>query len=600
MRRVAWQPLRTDKGIAMKRRPLGNAEIAERLREMALFLEMEGIAFKPRAYEKAAHAVESHASPLAELFATRGVAALQDVPAVGKGIAERIAELLEHGEIADLERMRRATPIDALGLTSIEGLGPKHAKALYDALGIRSLADLEAASRNGRIRDVPHFGAKSEQKILSGLELRKQARGRHPIGEVWSLAREIEARLAKLAGARRVAIAGSLRRRKETIGDLDFLVVSPDPDPVMRLFVEMPEVVAVHARGESKSMVRLTNGMDADLRVVLPDSFGAALVYFTGSKDHNVALRRVAQEAGLKLNEYGVFKGEKAIAGRTEQEVYEALGLKWVPPELREDHGEIDAAKVGRLPELIAYGSLRGDLQIQTNWTDGAASIEEMASAAKDLGLEYIAITDHTRDLAMSHGSDEKQLLKQAEEIRRVNKKLQGIRVLTGAEVNIRKDGTLDLPDEALQRLEVVGAAVHSLFGQSRSVATRRVIRAMENPHVDVLFHPTARQLGRREPMDLDMDAVIQAAKRTGTVLEVDGIPDRLDLKDEYVRKAVDARVPLVIDSDAHHPTHLRYADEFGVAVARRGWARASDVLNTLPAEKLLDRLKDRRRRRRG
>jgi len=584
----------------MKRRSLSNPEIAERLREMALFLEMEGVPFKPRAYEKAAQAVESHATPLAPLFAPGGVAALQEVPAVGKGIAERIGELLQDGEIRDLERMRRSTPIDVRGLTSIEGLGPKHAKALYDALGIRSLADLEAASRDGRIQNVPHFGAKSQQKILRGLELRKQASGRHPIGEVWSLARDIEARLGKLAGPRRVAIAGSLRRRKETIGDLDFLVVSPDPGPVMRLFVEMPEVVAVHARGETKSMVRLANGMDADLRVVPRESFGAALLYFTGSKDHNVALRRIAQEAGLKLNEYGVFQGEKAIAGQTEEEVYQALGLPWIPPELREAQGEIEAAGAGRLPKLIEYGSLRGDLQIQTDWTDGAASIEEMAAAAKDLGLEYIAITDHTRDLAMSHGSDEKQLLEQAEEIQRVNRKLKGMRVLSGAEVNIRKDGTLDISDEALGRLQVVGAAVHSLFGQSRSVATRRVIRAMENPHVDVLFHPTARQLGRREPLDLDMDAVIQAAKRTGTVLEVDGIPDRLDLKDEYVRKAVDARVPLVIDSDAHHPSHLRYADEFGVAVARRGWARASDVLNTLPAEKLLDHLKDGRRRRHG
>ncbi|HKE10248.1 MAG TPA: DNA polymerase/3'-5' exonuclease PolX [Myxococcota bacterium] len=584
----------------MARRPIHNAEIAERLRETALFLEMEGVPFKPRAYEKAAHAVESHAAPLADLFARGGVAALQEVPFVGKGIAERVAELLESGDIRDLARMRRATPIDVLGLTSIEGVGPKHAKALYDALGIRSLADLEAASREGRIRGTPHFGAKSEQKILRGLELRAQASGRHPIGEVWSLAREIEARLAKLAGVRQVAIAGSLRRRKETIGDLDFLVLSTAPGPVMRRFVEMPEVVAVHARGESKSMVRLANGMDADLRIVPKESFGAALVYFTGGKDHNVTLRRVAQEAGLKLNEYGVFKGEKVLAGRTEQDVYQALGLDWIPPELREDQGEIEAVRTGRLPRLIEYGALRGDLQIQTDWTDGSASIEEMATAAKKLGLEYIAITDHTRDLAMSRGSDEKQLLAQAEEIRRVNRKLSGMRLLTGAEVNIRKDGTLDLPDQALSRLEVVGAAVHSFFDQTRAVATRRVIRAMENPHVDVLFHPTARQLGRREPLHLDMDAVIEAAKRTGTVLEVDAMPDRLDLKDEYVRKAVGAEVPLVIDSDAHHPNHLRYADEFGVAVARRGWARASDVLNTLPAEKLLDRLKDRRRRHRG
>jgi DNA polymerase (family 10) len=330
---------------------------------------------------------------------------------------------------------------------------------------------------------------------------------------------------------------------------------------------------------------------------VAAESFGAALLYFTGSKDHNVALRRIAQEKGLKLNEYGVFRGERAMAGRTEEEVYEALGLPFIPPELREARGELEAARAGRLPKLIAYGSLRGDLQIQTDWTDGAASIEAMAAAAKRLGLEYIAITDHTRDLAMTGGSDEKQLLAQGKEIARLNRKLVGFRILTGAEVNIRKDGSLDIADEALARLELVGAAVHSLFGQPRATATRRVIRAMENPHVDVLFHPTARQLGRREPIDLDIDAVIAAAKRTGTVLEIDGIPDRLDLRDEYVRKAVTAGVPLVIDSDAHHPSHLRYADEYGVAVARRGWARASDVLNTLPVTKLLARLKGGKRR---
>jgi len=584
----------------MKRRPASNAELAQLLREMALFLEMEGVPFKPRAYEKAAQAVEAHPRALAELFAEGGEAALQEVPTVGKGIAERLGERLRTGRVHDLERMRAATPIDVVALTAVEGLGPKHVKALHDALGVKTLADLEAACREGRVRGVSHFGERSEQKILRGIELLRQASGRHPIGDVLLLAREIETRLAKLAAVERAAIAGSLRRRKETIGDLDFLVVSKQPARVMRFFVEMPEVTAVLARGEAKSMVRLSNGMDADLRVVPPESFGAALLYFTGSKDHNVALRRIAQERELKLNEYGVFRGEKSIAGRSEEEVYQALDLAWIPPELREDQGEIVAAAKGALPDLVAYGSLRGDLQVQTDWTDGAASIEEMAAAAKALGLEYIAITDHTRDLAMARGSDEKKLREQIAHIRGLNRKLRGFRVLSGAEVNIRKDGSLDVADDALAELEVVGVAVHSFFSQPRAEATRRVIRAMENRHVDVLFHPTARQLGRREPIALDVDAVIAAAKRTGTVLEVDGIPDRLDLKDEYVRRAVDAGVPLVIDSDAHHPSHLRFADEFGVAVARRGWARRRDVLNTLPVEKLLARLKDGRRQRRA
>lgn len=567
---------------------------------MALFLEIEGVAFKPRAYEKAASSVASCEQPLHALLAEGGAAALDALPSVGKGIAERIAELLRTGRIEDLERLRAATPVDLLALTAVEGLGPKHVKALHDALGVRTLAQLEAACRAGKVRELPHFGVRSEEKILRGIALEKASGGRHPIGEVWALAHEIEARLTGLRGVERAAVAGSIRRRKETIGDLDFLVVSGSPERVMRAFVSMPEVVQVQAQGSTKAMVRLASGIDADLRVVKAESFGAALAYFTGSKDHNVALRRIAQEQGLKLSEYGVFRGERRIAGRTEEEVYEALGLPWIAPELRESTGEIEAARAGKLPDLVAYGALRGDLQVQTDWTDGAASIEEMAAAAKRLGLEYIAITDHTRDLAMAHGSDEKKLREQAAAIRRLNAKLRGFRVLSGAEVNIRKDGSLDVADEALAELDVVGAAVHSLFDQPRAAATRRVIRAMENPHVDILFHPTARQLGRREPLDLDMDAVIAAAKRTNTALEIDGMPDRLDLKDDHVRRAVAAGVRLVIDSDAHHPGQLRFADEFGVAVARRGWARASDVLNTLPAPKLLASLKQGRRRRRA
>lgn len=577
-----------------KRRVPGNAEIAARLREMALYLEMEGVAFKPRAYEKAASAVASCDTPLHELLAEGGTRALDALPSVGKGIAERIAELVRTGRIAELERLRDATPVDVASLTAVEGLGPKHVKALHDALGIRTLAQLETACRAGKVREIPHFGARSEEKILRGIALQKASGGRRPIGEVWGLAREIEARFAGLRGVVRAAVAGSLRRRKETIGDLDFLVASAKPGPVMKAFVSMPEVVAVHAHGTTKASVRLASGLDADLRVVDEESFGAALAYFTGSKDHNVALRRLAQQHGMKLSEYGLFRGTRRVAGRTEEEVYDALGLPWIAPELRENEGEIEAAQSGRLPEVIPYGALRGDLQIQTDWTDGAASIEEMAAAAKGIGLEYIAITDHTRDLGMARGSDEKKLHEQRAEIRRVNAKLRGFRVLTGAEVNIRKDGTLDIADEALAELDVVGAAVHSHFDQPRDEVTRRVIRAMENPHVDILFHPTARQIGRRAPLDLDMDAVIAAAKRTRTVLEIDAIPERLDLKDEHVRKAVDAGVRLVIDSDAHHPSHLRFSDDFGVAVARRGWAKASDVLNTLPAAKLLAELKKR------
>ncbi|MDX2165647.1 MAG: DNA polymerase/3'-5' exonuclease PolX [Deltaproteobacteria bacterium] len=580
----------------MARRPT-NAEIATRLREMALFLDMTGVPFKPRAYEKVADAIEALDRPAAELWAQSGVKGLERVPHVGKGIAERIGELIDSGHMHDLEALRRATPVDVLGLTTIEGVGPKMVKHLYDELGVRTVDDLERAARAGKVRALPHSGEKTEQKILKGIGFLKQRGGRRPLGEVLELARSLEGRLRALPGVSQAVAAGSVRRRRETIGDLDFVVVARDADAVMRAFTTWPEVELVHGSGETKSMVQLVNGMDADLRVVPPESFGAALNYFTGSKDHNVMLRRLAIERGLKLNEYGVFDGERAVAGRSEEDVYAALGLPYIPPELREMTGEIEAARAGRLPKLIEPGSLLGDLQTQTDWTDGADSIEAMAAAAKAAGRRYIAVTDHTQSLAMM-GLSPARLREQAATIRALARKQRGFRLLAGAEVNINRDGTLDIPDEVLAELDVVGVAVHSHFHLPRAEQTRRLIRAMENPHADILFHPTARALGRREPIDVDIDALIAAAKRTGTVMEIDALPDRLDLKDEHVRKCVDAGVPLVIDSDAHSVAGLRYPDEYGIPVARRGWATAADVINTLPVDSFLSRLKPRRHHR--
>lgn len=574
-------------------RRVSNAEVSRALREMALFLEMDAVPFKPRAYEKAALAVDAQDRPLAELDAESGVRGIDRLPSVGRHIAEKIHELLTTGRIGELERLRARTPVDVLGLTAVEGLGPKGVRVLHDELGIRDLAGLAKACREQRVRELPHFGAKSEQNLLRGIELLAHSAGRQLLGLVLPVARDIEARLRGFRGVSRAAVAGSVRRRKETVGDLDFVVCARDPRAVGRAFAAMPEVAHVYGRGATKVMVRLASGMDADLRLVPEASFGAALCYFTGSRAHNVSLRRIAQARGLKLNEYGLFRGRRRLAGRSEEEVYAALDLAWVPPELREDAGEIEQAAQGRLPRLIEHGDLRGDLQIQTDWTDGSASVEEMVDAARKLGLEYIAITDHTRDLAMARGNDEKRLLEQAAAVRKLDRRLRGFRVLAGAEVNIREDGSLDVADAALARLDVVGAALHSHFHQSRAAATRRVIRALENPHVDVLFHPTARSIGRREPVDLDMDAVIAAAVRTGTVLEIDAMPDRLDLRDELVRKAVDAGARLAIDSDAHQPAHLAYADALGVAVARRGWARRADVVNARPVEDCLARLKD-------
>jgi DNA polymerase (family 10) len=576
-----------------------NAEIARILREIAVLLDMDGVPFKPRAYEKVAYAVEAVDEPLADIFRRGGIRAIEEIPGVGKSIAEKIVTLLESGRLPYYETLHEKTPVDVSALSAVEGLGPKNIKALYEELGVRTVADLEKAARAGRIRSLPHFGAKSEEKILKGIEFLQRSSRRFPLGAVLPLMREIESRLRAIRSVKQVAIAGSIRRYKETVGDGDVLVVSTTPAAVMDAFVAMPEVVHVHGKGHTKSSVKLESGMDVDLRVVPAESFGAALNYFTGSKAHNVALRRIAQEKKLKLNEYGIFRGEKAIAGRSEEEVYAALGLPYIPPELREDTGEIQAALAGRLPSVIDYDDLRGDLQTQTTWTDGANSIEEMVAEARRLGHEYIAITDHTRGLAMTGGADEKKLRQQMAAIEALQKKVAGITVLKGAEVNINKDGSLDIDDDTLAALDVVGVAVHSHFTLSREEMTRRIVRAMENPHADILFHPTGRVLQKRDPYDVDIDAVIAAAKRTGTILEIDAYPDRLDLKDEHVRKAVAAGVKIVIDSDAHSVHHLHYL-HFGIATARRGWATKSDVVNTLPVGRFLGALKGGARQRRG
>ena len=371
-----------------------NAEISKILREIAFFLDMEGIPFKPRAYEKAASAIETVETPVEEIYRQGGLKAVEEIPGVGKSIAEKIATLAESGKLPYLEALRQKNPIDIERLTAVAGLGPKTIKTLYQELGIRTVDDLEHAAAAGKVRALPRFGEKSERKILKGIAFLKKSGSRHLLGEILPLIRGIEARLEQVPGVQRVAVAGSIRRRKETIGDGDLLAVSDDPDRVMDFFVRMPEVIYVYAKGATKSSVKLKNGVDVDLRVVPEESFGAAFCYFTGSKAHNIALRKIAMAKRLKLSEYGVFRGERPIAGRTEEEVYAALGLPFIPPELREDTGEIEAARAGTLPALIGYDDLRGDLQVQTDWTDGANSIEEMAAEAKRLGREYIAITD--------------------------------------------------------------------------------------------------------------------------------------------------------------------------------------------------------------
>ena len=411
------------------------------------------------------------------------------------------------------------------------------------------------------------------------------------LGFVTPILEAIVERLGKVPGVSQVECAGSARRMQETVGDFDFLVVSHHPEKVMDMFVHMPEVSDVLAHGPTKSSVHLNIGLDADVRVVPEESFGAALQYFTGDKYHNVQLRQAAIAQGYTLNEYGLYKGKKSIAGHTEKEIYEKLGYVWIPPEIRTNSGELDAAKKGTLPDLVGYDNLKGDLQVQTDWTDGEHSIEEMAKAAKKLGLEYICITDHTKSLAMTGGSDEKKLLKQMAEIDEIQKRVSGITILKGAEVNILKDGTLDIDDETLAKLDVVGAAVHGNFNLSGHEQTARIVRAMENPNVDIIFHPTGRVIQKRPAYAVDVDELIKAAKRTKTVLEIDAYPSRLDLKDEYIRKAVDAGVHLSIDSDAHAMSHFQFL-RYGIGQARRGWATRDDVINTRSWEQMLKLLK--------
>ncbi len=564
-----------------------NFEISKILREIAAFLEMDNIKFKPRAYEKAASSIEATEEDLIGIHNRKGMKGLLEIPGVGQSIAEKIEELIKTGRCEYHEQLKEKIPVDIESLTSIEGVGPKTIKELYKKLKIKTVEELEKAARAGEIRKLPNFGEKSEESILKGIDFFKKSKGRFILGEVLPPIREIKKRLENLKEVKRVEVAGSVRRWRETIGDVDFLIISDEPEKVMNFFVSMPDVMHVYGKGNTRSSVKLKTAMDADLRVVSKNCFGAALQYFTGSKDHNIELRRIAMEKGWKLSEYGIFGKEKQIAGETEKEVYNKLGLQWIPPEIRENAGEIEAAKIGKLPELIDYDELKGDLQIHTNWSDGINSIEEMAKESKKIGLEYIVISDHTKALAMTGGLDEKMLLKQMQEIDNTDRSISGITILKGCEANIQKDGNLDVSNSILSKMDIVGAGIHSNFNLTGKEQTQRIVKTMENENVDLIVHPTCRQIHKREAIELDIEKIIETAKRTDTILEIDAFPDRLDLKDDYVRKCVEANVRIAIDSDAHSKLHL-YHLEFGIATARRGWATNKDVVNTRSVKELL------------
>ncbi len=577
-----------------------NAEIANFFNEIADILEIKAARgekgeeiYRINAYRRAADAIAREPRPLEQLLRE---GKLEEIPGVGKAISAKIEEILTTGRLQFLERIRQEVPEGLTRLLRVPGIGPKTAVAIYDHLGIAGIADLEKAAREHKLRSIPGLGARSEERILEGIEMLMRQSQRIPLGIAWPTAEALLKALREdCPMVSRVAAAGSLRRRKETVGDIDVLATSFDPPAVVYAFTRLPMVEEVVSRGNNKSTVMLRGGIQADLMVLEPGHFGSLLQHFTGSKAHNVHLREVALKLGYHLSEYGLARDGERLTFEDEAELYRALGLQWIPPELREDEGEIEAAMEGRLPRLVEAGEIKGDLQMHTVWSDGADSIADMAEAAAKRGLQYIAITDHSRGLGIARGLDPQRLEEQRREIEEVRKRFPQLTILHGVEVEIRSDGSLDLPDETLAKLDLVIASLHSALRQERERVTERLIKAMEHPLVDIIAHPTGRLIGQREGADLDIERVIDVAVRTGTILEVNAAPDRLDLRDAHVRLAISRGVKLVIDTDAHHTEALDFMP-FGVATARRGWATARDVVNTLPVEELLSCLKRHRR----
>jgi DNA polymerase (family 10) len=615
---------------------INNAAISRVLRQIAYLIELEGTqdndlnknknksntVFKIRAYRRTADIIENLSSNVEEIYTKWKLKGLTEIPSIGKAIASKMEEYITTGKIEYFEELKKRTSVNVEEFYHLEGIGigPRTVKTLHDRLGIKTLSDLEKAADEGKIHALPGFSYKKEESILRKIQSLKKGRDRYLLGDIYPLVKQIEVRLSNLKGVKKAIPVGSFRRMKETVGDIDYLVSSDTPELVMDYFASMPEVDEVIGKGPSKTFVKLNNGMDADLLVVPKESFGSALQYFTGSKEHDVALRKIAISRGLRLSEWGVYDNttNKMVAGSNEEEVYDILGLEWIPPEMRENNGEVQLAKKGRtknnpkLPDLINYNDLKGDLQVHSNDTDGMISIRDIALAAKEkFGLEYIAITDHTKNLALAHGIDEVGLLDQVNKISELNDEIKNhsksssnknygsgsnnnnnsFRILTGAEVNILKDGSLDISNSILDKLDVVGAAIHSNFTQPVEVQTDRLITASKNPSVDIIFHPTGRIINKREGYPVNMEKLIGVAKDTNTILEVDAHYNRLDLKDEYIRMAIQNDMKLAINSDAHHYVHFAFLI-FGIGQARRGWAKRSDILNTLSVDKMLNSLK--------
>ncbi|MBI2322208.1 MAG: DNA polymerase/3'-5' exonuclease PolX [Chloroflexi bacterium] len=562
-------------------------QVAEHLDAIADLLEIKGESpFRVNAYRDVARRIAHHPEEISILAEEQR---LRSIPGVGETLAARIVELIQRGTTETYEELARSMPAGLRDLLAVPGLGPKRVRQLYDQLSIASLPDLEAAVQAGRLRAVPGFGAKTEERMLRDLARLRQRVRRHLLGEAWPLAEEIAAALRALRLAERVEVAGSIRRRLETIGDLDIVIASARPEAFAARAVALPVVEQVQEHGPTKLTLLTQRDVQLDIRVVAPHEFGSALLHFTGSKQHNIHLRAMAQERGWKVNEYGLFDEATGarLAGLTEEEMYARLGLAWIPPELREDAGEIEAAAAGRLPTLITEADVRGELHAHTDWSDGGASLEAMAEAARARGYAYLAITDHSRSRAVAGGLSVERVREQRAAIAALKARYAPFSILAGSEVDIRADGTLDYDDETLAAFDFVVASVHSGFAQSRDVMTQRLLNALAHPAVDVLGHPSGRLIGKREGYELDVEAVIAAAARHGKALEINSQPDRLDVRDTVARRAHEAGVLLCVATDAHSPRHYA-ALRFGIGQARRAWLPAEAVINTWPLERLL------------
>ncbi|MBU0686307.1 MAG: DNA polymerase/3'-5' exonuclease PolX [Candidatus Margulisbacteria bacterium] len=568
-----------------------NEKFAQIFLELASLLELaEDNPFKIRAYGKAAQSIESFSGSIEDIYKKGGLKALQEIPGVGQHIAEKIEEYILTNKVSAREKLLKQFPPKFLELLTIQGMGPKTAVMLRKKIGIDSVDKLAKAAKAGKLKGLAGMGEKKEQNILRGIELKEKSRGRFLLSEATDYAHALVEWLQKVKDIDKIMPAGSLRRGCETVGDLDILVTAKSSKKIMDHFVKFPEVAEVLAKGETKSSVVLKNGMQADIRVVPPASFGAAAHYFTGSKQHNIHLRELGVKKGLKVNEYGIFKGKNKIAGKTEEEMFKTFGFPFIPPELRENRGEWEAAQKNKLPKLIELKDIKGDLHIHSPATDGTDPIEKIAKVAKKLGYEYIAITDHTESTRVAGGLTEKEMLKHFEEIDKINSKIKGITILKGAEVDILPDGTLDYSNEVLKEMDIVLAAVHSRFKMPEKEMTDRICKALKNKYVKILTHPTGRLIGEREPYAVNLEKVLKVAADTGTHIELNANPHRLDLNDIYCHKAKELGVKVVIATDAHNADSL-YLMYFGVITARRGWLEKKDVLNTLPLKNLLNLL---------